>query len=72
MEIDDLIGDFVAAAKLAQDIGFDFVDVKACHGYLGHEFLSAFTRPGPYGGSLRTGWLSCERLSEVSNGIARD
>ena len=31
---------------------FDFVDVKHCHGYLGHEFLSAYTREGRYGGSF--------------------
>ena len=31
---------------------FDFVDVKHCHGYLGHEFLSAHTREGQYGGSF--------------------
>jgi NADPH2 dehydrogenase len=51
-EIDRLIGDFVAAARRAQACGYDFVDVKHCHGYLGHEFLSARTRPGRYGGSL--------------------
>lgn len=51
-EIDRLIDDFVAAAVLAQQAGFDFVDVKHCHGYLGHEFLSAVDRPGKYGGSL--------------------
>lgn len=51
-EIDKLIEDFVAAAVLAQEAGFDFVDVKHCHGYLGHEFLSAVDRPGKYGGSL--------------------
>ena len=45
-----LIDNYIAAAKLAQKIGFRFVDVKQCHGYLGHEFLSARTRPGPYGG----------------------
>jgi 2,4-dienoyl-CoA reductase-like NADH-dependent reductase (Old Yellow Enzyme family) len=28
------------------------VDVKACHGYLLHEFLSARTRPGRFGGDL--------------------
>jgi 2,4-dienoyl-CoA reductase-like NADH-dependent reductase (Old Yellow Enzyme family) len=47
-----LIDNYIAAAKLAQKIGFGFVDVKQCHGYLGHEFLSARTRPGPYGGSF--------------------
>jgi NADPH2 dehydrogenase len=51
-EIRRLIDDYVVAAKRAQACGYDFVDVKACHGYLGHEFLSAHTRPGPYGGSL--------------------
>jgi 2,4-dienoyl-CoA reductase-like NADH-dependent reductase (Old Yellow Enzyme family) len=51
-EIDRLIGDFVVAAKRAQACGYDFVDLKHCHGYLGHEFLSARTRPGRYGGSL--------------------
>lgn len=43
---------FGEAARLAQEAGFDFVDIKHCHGYLGHEFLSAFERPGPYGGSF--------------------
>jgi NADPH2 dehydrogenase len=28
------------------------VDLKHCHGYLGHEFLSAHTREGDYGGPL--------------------
>src|SRR5688572_19390102 len=47
-----LIENYVRAAKLAHRVGFKFIDVKHCHGYLGHELLSAFTRPGPYGGSL--------------------
>jgi 2,4-dienoyl-CoA reductase-like NADH-dependent reductase (Old Yellow Enzyme family) len=51
-ELDALVDDFVAAARLARDAGFAFVDVKACHGYLGHELLGARTRPGPYGGAL--------------------
>jgi len=51
-EIDMLVSDFVEAARLAQEAGFDFVDVKHCHGYLGHEFLSAVDRPGRYGGSF--------------------
>lgn len=47
-----LIDDYVVAAKRAHKLGYDFVDLKHCHGYLGHEFLSAKTRPGDYGGSL--------------------
>jgi NADPH2 dehydrogenase len=48
----ELVHCYVAAAKIAAEIGADFVDIKHCHGYLLHEFLSAHTRPGPYGGSF--------------------
>jgi 2,4-dienoyl-CoA reductase-like NADH-dependent reductase (Old Yellow Enzyme family) len=51
-EIAALASDFVRVARLAQRAGFAFVDVKHCHSYLGHEFLSAIDRPGRYGGSL--------------------
>jgi len=47
-----LVEDYGAAARLAQRAGFAFVDVKHCHGYLGHEFLSAVDRPGRFGGSF--------------------
>lgn len=47
-----LIDNYVHAAHLAREAGFHFVDVKACHGYLLHEFLSARCRPGPFGGDL--------------------
>lgn len=68
-EVDDLIADMVAAAVRAQRAGFDFVDIKHCHGYLGHELLSAVTRPGRYGGSFahRTRFLT-----EIVAGIRRD
>jgi 2,4-dienoyl-CoA reductase-like NADH-dependent reductase (Old Yellow Enzyme family) len=51
-EIERLIGDYVRAARIAWDVGADFVDLKHCHGYLLHEFLSAFCRSGKYGGSF--------------------
>jgi len=51
-ELDDLVGAYASIACHARDSGFGFVDVKACHGYLGHELLSARERPGPYGGDL--------------------
>lgn len=68
-ELDDLVAAFVHAAVLAQRAGFDFVDVKHCHGYLLHELLSAVDRPGPYGGSFegRTTFLR-----RVLDGIRRD
>ena len=58
--IDRLIDQFVKAAVLSQRAGFHFVDIKHCHGYLGHEFLSARTRSGKYGGSFenRTRFLT--------------
>ena len=51
-ELDALRDDFVRTAKLARQAGFDAVDVKACHGYLLAELLTARTRPGRHGGSF--------------------
>jgi NADPH2 dehydrogenase len=51
-DLEKLIDDYVVGAKLAADAGYQFVDVKACHGYLLHEMLSARTRPGKFGGDL--------------------
>ena len=51
-EVEGIIEKFHEAAHLAREAGFDFVDIKCAHGYLGHEFLSAHTRPGKYGGSF--------------------
>lgn len=47
-----LVDHYVAAARLAQQIGFQFIDLKQCHRYLLSELLAAKTRPGPFGGSL--------------------
>jgi NADPH2 dehydrogenase len=65
-EVESIIEDFHRAAFLAWQSGFDFVDIKHCHGYLGHEFLSAHTREGRYGGTFegRTRFLR-----EVVQGI---
>lgn len=51
-QLEGLIDSYVAAAKLSHEVGYKFVDVKACHGYLLHEFLSARHRPGKFGGDL--------------------
>src|SRR6185295_621033 len=50
--LEQLIDRYIVAARLALEAGYQFVDVKACHGYLLHEFLSARTRPGKFGGDL--------------------
>ncbi len=42
----------VEGSLLAEKAGFDGVDIKACHLYLNSELLSAYERPGRYGGSL--------------------
>lgn len=51
-ELKRLIEDFVSACVLAQKAGYSWVDVKHCHGYLGHELLSGFDRPGEFGGNF--------------------
>ncbi len=67
-ELEDLVADFVRAAAAAREAGFDFVDVKHCHGYLGHELLSAWSRPGRFGGP--EGRLTFLRL--ITAAIRRD
>jgi NADPH2 dehydrogenase len=63
-ELERLADDFVAAAKLARSAGFQFVDVKACHGYLGHELLGATDREGPFGGTLENRTRFMRRIIE--------
>src|SRR3954447_10726824 len=65
-DIARLIDDFVAASKMAQRAGYAFIDVKHCHGYLGHEFLSAVDRPGKYGGSFEN---RTRYLREIVEGV---
>ena len=65
-EIRSVIDDYVKAARMAADLGYQFVDIKHCHGYLGHEFLSAVTRDGPYGGTLEN---RTRFLREIVQGI---
>jgi NADPH2 dehydrogenase len=65
-ELKRLIDDYIGAAKIAAEVGADFVDIKHCHGYLLHEFLSAHTRPGPFGGSFEN---RTRILREIVGGI---
>jgi 2,4-dienoyl-CoA reductase-like NADH-dependent reductase (Old Yellow Enzyme family) len=65
-EIESIVEEFCCAGRIASELGFDFVDVKHCHGYLGHEFLGAHTREGKYGGSFEN---RTRFLREVVQGI---
>ncbi|OWK38267.1 NADH:flavin oxidoreductase [Fimbriiglobus ruber] len=49
-ELKRFVDDYARTAKLAAEVGFDFVDVKQCHRYLLNELLGARSRPGLYGG----------------------
>lgn len=50
-ELERIRDTFGEAGRLAQQAGFDGVDIKACHGYLLSELLAAKERAGRYGGS---------------------
>ena len=64
--VEEIIGSYIDAARIASEAGADFVDIKHCHGYLLHEFLSAFTRPGKYGGAFEN---RTRILREIVQGI---
>ena len=51
------------AAKMAQEAGFDGIDIKCCHRYLASELLSAYEREGAFGGSFEN------RTRLLRNGI---
>ncbi len=59
--------DYLAAARMAAAIGFDAVDIKACHGYLLGELLAARGRPGRYGGSFEN---RTRLMLEIVEGVA--
>ncbi len=66
-ELDRLADDYATAAVLAEQAGFDFVDVKACHGYLHHELLG---RQGAL--ADRACWLqtTVDRVRAAAPGLA--
>ena len=68
-EIENIVKHFIKAAKLSYQAGFDFVDIKHAHGYLGHELLSAVDRPGKYGGSFEN---RTRFFREIAEGIRKE
>ncbi|MBR4751630.1 MAG: NADH:flavin oxidoreductase [Thermoguttaceae bacterium] len=67
-EVEEIIAYFIQAGKLAEEAGFDFVDVKCAHGYLGFEFLTAYDRQGKYGGSFEN---RTRFIREIVEGIRK-
>jgi 2,4-dienoyl-CoA reductase-like NADH-dependent reductase (Old Yellow Enzyme family) len=71
-EIRQIIDDFLFAARVADELGYDFVDIKHCHGYLGHEFLSAARAKATSEAALRIARASFVRSSPVFEPLHRD
>ena len=71
--LDALPEKYAESARLAEQVGFDGVDVKSCHGYLLQESLSAFNRSGKYGGSFENRtklFLNC--VKAVKQAVSED
>lgn len=67
--------EFVTAAKLARDAGFDAVELHMGHGYLLSQFLSPIYnhRTDEYGGSIeKRARFPIEVLSRVLDSVGRD
>lgn len=68
-ELPGVVADYVAAARRAQEAGFDGVEVHAANGYLLDQFLQSKTnhRSDAYGGSLANRF---RLLREVVEGVS--
>ncbi len=67
-KIEEIVEGFIHGAELSAEAGFDAVDVKVCHEYILRELLSAFTRPGKYGGSFEN---RTRALFDIIDGIRK-
>ncbi len=74
-DIQKVIDDFVKAAMLAKDAGFDGVEIHSAHGYLLNQFYSPLTnkRTDEYGGSLEGRIkLHLEVIEAVRKAVGKD
>ena len=71
--LDEIRGQFVAAAQAAARAGFDLLELHCAHGYLLSSFLSPLTnrRTDAYGGSLAAGCATRSRSSTPSGRCGR-
>lgn len=71
--LESLVEKYAHAAELAVEVGFDGVDIKACHRYLLSELLACHTRQGKYGGSFENRVrLLTEIIGEVRKSIGEE
>ncbi len=71
--LDTLPAFYAQSAKLAEEVGFDGVDVKSCHGYLFQEMLSAYNRQGKYGGSFENrSRLFLDSVKTVKSAVSKE
>jgi 2,4-dienoyl-CoA reductase-like NADH-dependent reductase (Old Yellow Enzyme family) len=67
-DINNIVNDFIEAAKRAERMNIDAIELHAAHGYLLHQFLSpiANQRDDQYGGSLEN---RMRLLIEIFDGV---
>jgi 2,4-dienoyl-CoA reductase-like NADH-dependent reductase (Old Yellow Enzyme family) len=71
--LSELPGRYAESARLAQEAGFDGVDIKACHRYLISELLASRERGGRYGGSFENrARLLMEAVGAARQATGRD
>jgi 2,4-dienoyl-CoA reductase (NADPH2) len=70
-DIEKIQDKMTEAAVRAEKLGFDGIDIKSCHRYLGSELLAAHLRPGKFGGDFdgRTRFL--RELTERIRGAVK-
>ena len=74
-EVKETIGAFGAAARRAQEAGFDMIELHGAHGYLLMQFLSAHSnqRTDEYGGNFRhRARFMIECLEEARKQVGKD
>jgi 2,4-dienoyl-CoA reductase (NADPH2) len=74
-QIQEVIGQFAAAARRARQAGLDGIELHACHGYLFTQFLSSATndRKDEWGGPLRQrARFLLEVIAAIRKEVGRD
>ncbi len=69
-EIENIIKNFIDSSLAAEKAGFDGVEIKICHGFLGTDFIQPLNRRvGRYGRSLKN---RTSFIEEFSSGVKKE